>query len=701
MKLEHILEATNVAEELDDQTLYDIAYDCIDNYEVDRASRSKWEEKNKEWIKLATQVKEDKTFPWPNSANVKYPMLTTAALQFASRAYPALVQGNNPVKVDLVGFDPEGKKADQAARISKHLSYQLLHQMEEWEEDMDKTMMVLPIIGTSFKKTYFCPRRGRNVSEYVSPQDLVINYYAKSVETANRKTQILTYYPNEMIEQMRSGFFRDLEIGEGDGVVDPDIISETTGLDEPMDEYSAHTVLECHTLLDLDEDGYKEPYIVHVHKDTEQVLRIYPRFAAEDVVMNDDGEVAKINSMEYFTGYVFIPNPESDIYGLGFGTLLGPLNETANTLINQLLDAGTLSNTQGGFLGRGFKVKGGHFSFKPGEWKVTQSTGDDLRKNVFPLPVREPSGTLFQLLGMIVDAGQTLSSTKDVMMGESPGQNQPATTTMAVLEQGLKVFTSIHKRIYRAMKKELKKLFKLNALYMNDEEYFRILDYQPVRDIMQQKKQLEQMVMQAQQAGQQIDPQMIQQAEQQIMAMQQNTGQVYRNDYAENLQTADIAPAGDPNMVTQAQKLVKAEALMQTLQLGTVNREEVTYRILEAQEQNNIPALMNIPPPQPDFETQLKMQEFQWKQQYEQEKLRLEEQRVTSEAVKDESQGIYQRVKAESQMRQDNLAELKMELEMVRDSVKQITEAQMERNNATKKVKRNAEGKLEIQQGEG
>ena len=154
-------------------------------------------------------------------------------------------------------------------------------------------------------------------------------------------------------------------------------------------------------------------------------------------------------------------------------------------------------------------------------------------------------------------------------------------------------------------------------------------------------------------------------------------------------------------MVTQAQKLVKAEALMQTLQLGTVNREEVTYRILEAQEQANIPALMNIPPPQPDFETQLKMQEFQWKQQYEQEKLRLEEQRVTSEAVKDESQGIYQRVKAESQMRQDNLAELKLELEMVRDSVKQITEAQMERNNATKKVKRNAEGKLEIQQGEG
>ena len=313
--------------------------------------------------------------------------------------------------------------------------------MEEWEEDMDKMMMALPITGTAFKKTYFCPQRLRNVSEYVNPRDLVINYFAKTVETASRKTQKLTYYPNELVELMRSGFFSDCDVFSSTYTdEDTQIVYETTGINPQDDgEDNAHIVLEMHCLLDLDEDGYQEPYIVHIHEDSEKILRIFPRFTQEDIMYNQDGEIAKITPTEYYTGYIFPQNPESDIYGLGFGTLLGPLNETANTLINQLIDAGTLATTQGGFLGRGFKVKGGHFSFKPGEWKVTQSTGDDLRKNVFPLPVREPSGVLFQLLGMIVEAGQSMASTKDIMMGESPGQNQPATTTMAVLEQGLKV----------------------------------------------------------------------------------------------------------------------------------------------------------------------------------------------------------------------------------------------------------------------
>ena len=699
MDIQEILDNANqLVEVIDEEVLDDIAYDLIDFYEEDRNSRSTWEERNDEWIKLATQVKEDKNFPWPNAANVKYPLVTTAALQFASRAYPALVQGNNPVKVDLIGFDPNGKKAEAATRISKHLSYQLLHEMEEWEEDMDKTMTVLPIVGTAFKKTYFCPQRQRNVSEFVNPRDLVINYYAKSVETANRKTQILTYYPNEIVELQRSGFFKDCDLYQGQGLEEQGLAYETTGVTEPpIDDHSAHEVLECHCLLDLDEDGYMEPYIVHIHKDMEKVLRIYPRFTEEDVQLNDDGEIAKITPMEHFTGYVFIPNPESDVYGLGFGSLLGPLNETTNTIINQLLDAGTLSNVQGGFLGRNFKIKGGVNAFKPGEWKITNSTGDDLRKSIFPLPVREPSGTLFSLLQFLIEAGQSLSGTKDIMMGESPGQNQPATTTMAVLEQGLKVFTSIHKRVYRSMKKELKKLFRLNALYMKDEDYYRVLDYEPTRDIMKAKQQIQQMVQQAQQNGQQVPPELIEQAQQELISKFQNTAKIYRNDYLENYKDASVAPAGDPNVVTQAQKLVKAEALLQAMAGGMpLNREEVTYRFLEAQEQPNIQALMDVPPPQPDPEIVLKQQEFQWKQQYEAQKLKLDEQRVTSEAVKDESQGIKQRVDAQMAIKEMGLKELELELKMVQDSVKQLTDAQAQRNAMTKKVTRNSEGKLEV-----
>jgi hypothetical protein len=268
---------------------------------------------------------------------------------------------------------------------------------------------------------------------------------------------------------------------------------------------------------------------------------------------------------------------------------------------------------------------------------------------------------------------------------------------MAVLEQGLKVFTSIHKRVYRSMKKELKKLFRLNALYMKDEDYYRVLDYEPTRDIMKAKQQIQQMVQQAQQNGQQVPPELIEQAQQELISKFQNTAKIYRNDYLENYKDASVAPAGDPNVVTQAQKLVKAEALLQAMAGGMpLNREEVTYRFLEAQEQPNIQALMDVPPPQPDPEIVLKQQEFQWRQQYEAQKLKLDEQRVTSEAVKDESQGIKQRVDAQMAIREMGLKEMEMELKGVQESVKQLMDAQAQRNAMTKKVTRNCEGKLEV-----
>jgi DNA-binding phage protein len=273
---------------------------------------------------------------------------------------------------------------------------------------------------------------------------------------------------------------------------------------------------------------------------------------------------------------------------------------------------------------------------------------------------------------------------------------------MAVLEQGLKVFTSIHKRVYRSFKKELKKLFKLNALYMNDEEYFRILDWEPVRDIMQMEQQLQQTIQQAQQQGQEIPPEQIEQMKQQMMAQVQNTSMITRNDYKENMENASVAPAGDPNVVTQAQKMVKAEALMQSMASGLqLNREEVTYRILEAQEQPNIAALMNVPPPPPDPKVVLEQKRFEHQQMVDMKKLEQDDQRITSEAIKDESQAIYQRIKAESTVRNDGMKELEIELRGVQDIVKGLNEQQAERNARTRKVVRNAEGKLELQNGTG
>jgi len=259
------------------------------------------------------------------------------------------------------------------------------------------------------------------------------------------------------------------------------------------------------------------------------------------------------------TKFSFIPNPDGGFYDIGFGTLLGPINNTIDSSINQLLDAGTLSNLPSGFLGRGIRLKGGNYRFTPGEWKFVNSTGDDLRKGIVPLPVNAPDAVVFQLLGLMIQSGERLSSTVDSMVGENPGQNQKATTTVAVLEQGMKVFSGIYKRLYRSLKKEVKKLYRLNGMFLPEEAYFIILD-----------------------------------------PSQEQAGKIGQGDY--NSGDADVIPSADPTVATEQQRLAKVQGLMELLQLGTVNPTEVTRRVLEAEEQPGIESLMQLPPPQPDPE---------------------------------------------------------------------------------------------------
>ncbi len=640
MNIFEILESNNIADDLDKEELEKIGALLSEALRTDLASIEGWQDKTEEYTRLATQISEEKNFPWPGAANVKYPMLTTAALQFSSRAYPALIQGNNPVKIDSVGFDPGGEKAELAGRISKHMSYQLLHQMEEWEEDMDRMLMALPIVGTAFKKTFFCQKKKRNISEYINPKDFVINFHAKSVEAASRKFHKLSLTENEIIEFIRKDFYIDVDLDQEAQTTNvAGLEKDTQGVEAPPhDDDRPYILHEAHVFLDLDDDGYKEPYIVTFFEDTSTVVRIVPRFSLEKVEFYKEDKVACITPEEYFTGYIFIPDPVSKIYGLGFGNLLGPLNETTNTIMNQLLDAGTMSVTGGGFLGRGFKTRNsGPLRFSPNEWKYTNASGDDLRKSIFPLPVREPSVVLFSLLGTVLDSGQKLSSTMDIMVGESPGQNQAATTTMAVLEQGLKVFTSIHKRVYRSLRKELKKMFELNAEYLEYEEYFRVLD--PVD------------------ASGKPGP---------------TQGRVTLTDYHKMQGSMDISPAGDPNAVTQAQKLIKAEALMQLAGTGQINVNVATKRMLEAQEQPNISELMEVPPPQPDPEVVLKQMEMEHKINYDNRKLELDAVRIASEAVKDEGQSINQLAQAEATVRESDLQDLQGELDAAKSAVETL-----------------------------
>lgn len=454
---------------------------AYENFQRDKQSRVDWEKRTEEAINLAMQLQKEKTFPWPNCSNVTFPLVTIAALQFHARAYPAIVNGRSVVQCRVVGADPTGTAAARADKISSHMSWQLLEEDESWEEGQDRALINVAVVGVGWKKSYYSASLAHNVSEFISAQNLVVNYWAKSIESASVKTHIIPKYKNEIHEAVMRGAYVDcLEEGWYCGtptVTDTQRSPEQdqrSGQTPPQsDSDTPFTMLEQHCWMDLDKDGYDEPYIVTFEESSQKVLRIVARVDRwEDVEVNAKGQIIRINASEYFTKLPFIPSPDGGIMDIGFGTLLGPLNESVNTSINQLLDAGTVSNTAGGFLGRGAKIRGGNYEFKPFGWHRVDSTGDDLNKSIVPLPVRDPSGVMFNLLSLLIDYTSRISGATDMLVGENPGQNTPAQTSQAMLEQGQKIYSAIFKRIWRSMKNEFKKLYHLNAIYLPDKVYF-------------------------------------------------------------------------------------------------------------------------------------------------------------------------------------------------------------------------------------
>ena len=580
-------EKNNLASKLDDQDLISIGNKVVDGFEDDLQTREPWERDLKTWTELALQISSEKTYPWPNAANIKYPMLSTAAMQFAARAYPTLIPSNGTiVKCRVNGYDPTGEKAQRAERISKHMSYQLLSEMDDWEEDMDRLLICLPIAGTCFKKTYWNNNKQKNCSRLVLPKVLVVNYFANCLEDAERITEILTQTKRKIKELQNQGLYLDVELN----LPATNSRDQTQSVSDAFlnnlsndDETTPYTILEQHTYLDLDQDGYSEPYIVTVEQDSRKVLRIVPRFTAEDIIIDDNKKVIMIEPIHYYTKYSFIPNPDGGFYDIGFGRLLGPLNKSANTIINQLVDAGSLSNLQSGFIGRGLRIKMGETRFVPGEWKSVNATGDDIKKQIFPLPVREPSDVLFKLLDLLLKSGKELASVAEIFVGKMPGQNTPATTTMATIEQGMKVFTSVYKRVYRALAAEFKKIYKLNRQYSNPEDYIAVLDLQ-----------------------------------------------VLQSDYKGP--EDDIYPGADPTAVSSQEKQAKIQAVMQLLQLGTIDPMAATAMYLDAFEIPNPEKLMIQPQPKPDpkieaikAKAQVDQQKAQIDMQQAQHKMQLEQ----------------------------------------------------------------------------
>jgi chaperonin GroES len=628
-----LIDATNLVEKLSEEKLQALSEQVAEGFEADMRSRIHWEKNLDDWVSLALQIKEEKSYPWRGASNVKYPLLSTAAMQFNARAYPSLVPATGDiVKSEVIGKDADGQKLEQGKRISTFMSYQLLHEMESWEEDMDKLLIMLPIVGTLFKKTYYNSVLARNVSELVLPKDIVVDYWAKSLETSERVSQILLMNKRLVKEKQMSGTYADVELG------DP-VMLLPEGKDQtaiPQDVTLPYQIIEQHTYFDLDDDGYSEPYIVTFERTSKKVLRVVARYDETCVHIDPQSQkLQKIDAIQYFTKFPFIPNPDGGFYDIGFGLLLSPLNESVNTLINQLIDAGTLNNLQGGFLGKGLKLKMGESQWKPGEWKSLNTSADDLRKQIIPLPTKEPSNVLFELMGTLITSGKELASVAEIFTGKMPGQNTPATTTMATVEQGMKVFTAVYKRIYRSLKSEYKKLFRLNKIYFDPEKYQQILD-EPVA----------------------------------------------ASDFDEK--TYNVCPSADPSTPTQTEKLMKAQGLLELLPIGILDPVAVITRVLEAQEQPSYQQLFTQqvqqsgqfqPPPDP------KLQEMQMKSQIEQQKAQTDQQALEFKSQLAARDQVFKQ-SMESQKQEHALqiqamdAKLKAAVELHKQRIYQVGEGQ-------------------------
>lgn len=572
ISFDEIITSNNLAPSLSEKDNKLIAKDCLEGYRIDQDSRHEWDKVRKEILKLARQESSEKNEPFEHSSNVKLPLLTTAALQFAARALPEFIVNGRVANCALIGADPTGELSTSAKRVSQHMSWQMLIQSQDWLNGFDKSLTVLPIEGMILRKTYYDPLIRQNCCDLCLPSHVAINQNVVSLEKAPRITHLQYMSKNDIIENIRNGYFADImdklenpknfNKRTNDQVFSIYLPEEENGKFDMRDTSIPRPVIEQHRFLDLDGDGYEEPYIVLVDIGTESVLRIVRRFDGDGVFPDKNGNIAKIIPTQYFTAYEFFPSPDGSFWGVGLGQLIYPLNQTANTLINQIIDTARRNVSASGFISKLPGIPQGRFVLEPNEFKMVDSPGQDLKNAIVPIPPSQISPVLFQVLEFINEQSKQVSSITDMLQGRQEGQNMPATTALALVKQGLVLYTSIKQRIYNNLKKDLEKWYRLNALYLSDEEY--------------------------------VDS----------MNVQQN---VRKEDYS--LVRHNVYPVADPTLSSDAQRLAQANAIYQAVPTlspeGGMIAKQIYFEALDVPEQR-IQALLQ-PSQQPNPEA-IKMQ---------------------------------------------------------------------------------------------
>jgi hypothetical protein len=459
---------SNLAEELDEFQVKGIGKDLIKAYEDDKSSRKDWEDQYSKGLKMLGVVVEDRNDPFPGASGVHHPLMSEAATQFQARAIAEMFPAGGPVKTQIIGKTTD-KKVEQAQRVQDFMNFQVTNQISDYFNELDQMLFYLSLAGSSFKKLYFDNTLDRICSKFVPAEDFVISYQNTDLETAERYTQVMKISQNEIKKHQISGFYKDVPLmkNQNDNR-DSDTVEQTIQRLEGMTASASdkiHTVLEVHTNLDLEEDdsGLALPYIITIDYESQQVLAIRRNWKEDDQLKR---------KRTYFIHYKYLPG--LGFYGFGLIQMIGGLQHASTGALRALLDSAAFANLNGGFRAKGARIEGGDITVSPGEWVEVEAYGDDLRKSFIPLPFKEPSPTLLQLLGVLTESGRRFASIADAMIGDSAGSG-PVGTTIALIEQGSKVFSAIHKRLHQAQGREFKLLYELNGEYLDDEYPYDVI----------------------------------------------------------------------------------------------------------------------------------------------------------------------------------------------------------------------------------
>jgi hypothetical protein len=561
----------NLADALDQDVLGMLSTELVRLYEEDKESRKDWYDAFSKGLDLLGIKSQERTQPFQGASGVDHPILAEAVTQFQAQAYKELLPPGGPVQVQVVG-DQNPEISTQSTRVKEFMNYQISHVMEEYDPEMDSMLFYLPLSGSAFKKIYFDMMLDRAVSEFVKAEDLVVSYSTTDLSTSPRVTHVMNMTKNDLLKMQLNGTYSDVDLMQNPGSVVPnevqEKIEELEGLTGTYTENNElYTILEMHVdlrLTEIEDHGFACPYIVTVCEDMNQILAIRRNWEEGDTLYK---------KVDYFVQYKFLPG--LGFYGFGLIHMIGGLTKSVTAILRQLIDAGTLANLPAGFKARGMRIQGEDEPLQPGEFRDVDVAGATIKDSLLPLPYKEPSAVLSQLLGLLVDSGRRFASIADMQIGDVGSQQMPVGTTIAMLERGTKVMSAIHKRLHFAQKKEFKLLAKVYSKYLPPEYPYMT------------------------EGGQQV-----------VMAQ----------DFDDRI---DVLPVSDPNIFSMAQRVLIAQQQLQMAQAAPEihNLQEAYRRVYEALEIKNPQTLFKqeqqVPPRDPISEEQAAMmgqpiKAFEW-----------------------------------------------------------------------------------------